>query len=110
MGDRGADHGETARGRRGAHAQPSAHSCHSRSFSSCSAQVSANLVSPVSVLTVTKYSQSPAGGSWTASRDPAPGEAIGPGGSPVCRYVLYGLSVARSASVVPTLAFLPVTK
>src|SRR5699024_3673951 len=103
MGDRGADHGEAALSGGGARAQLSAHSCHSRTLTSCSSQVSANLVSPVSVLTVTKYSQSPAGGSWTASRLAPPGEAIGPGGSPVWRYVLYGLFVARSASVVPTL-------
>ena len=54
MADGRADHREAAHRGRGGHPFEAAHACHSLTFSSCSAQVAANLVSPVSVLTATK--------------------------------------------------------
>src|SRR5699024_4513925 len=79
--DRGSDLGAAPR----LHHFAASQSCHSPTLCSRSAQVAANFVSPSSVLTLTKYSQSPPGGSTAASRAPAPGAAIGPGGSPVRR-------------------------
>src|SRR5699024_7630093 len=96
--DRGADHREATR----PHQSPASQACHSSTFSSCSAHVAANLVSPVSLLTLTKYSQSPSGGPTAASIAPPPGVAFGPGGSPVCPLMFYGLWVARYSSVAAT--------
>jgi hypothetical protein len=45
---------------------------------------------------VTKYRYGTSAGLAAASREARPGAAIGPGGSPAYRYVLYGESNARS--------------
>src|SRR5690606_7149678 len=60
----------------------------------CSSKVRRNSCLPSG--RATKYMKSTSAGSMAASMLALPGDAIGPGGSPGCRYVLYGESISRS--------------
>ena len=59
-----------------------------------------NTVSPVSRLTVTKYSQSPPDGFMTAEIAASPGLEIGPTGSPAFTYVFHGFGSNCASSEV----------
>ena len=60
----------------------------------CSSSVIRNSWWPSAV--ATKYRYGTLAGLAAAARLAAPGDATGPGGSPLCVYVLYGDSIARS--------------